>query len=87
MSSLTTRNVIVGTLGGELIRGYSAYEIAVQHGFEGTETEWLESLGDTTDLRLEVNQLEADVATIMGSISDPNDDGNIIIDFGGGEET
>ena len=25
-------------------RGYSAYEIAVQNGFEGTETEWLQSL-------------------------------------------
>lgn len=25
-------------------RGYSAYEIAVQHGFEGTEAEWLASL-------------------------------------------
>ena len=25
-------------------RGLSAYEIAVEHGFEGTETEWLESL-------------------------------------------
>lgn len=25
-------------------RGYSAYEIAVQHGFIGTEEEWLESL-------------------------------------------
>lgn len=25
-------------------RGYSAYEIAVQNGFEGTEAEWLESL-------------------------------------------
>lgn len=26
------------------IRGYSAYEIAVQQGFEGTEREWLDSL-------------------------------------------
>lgn len=25
-------------------RGYSAYEIAVQHGYEGTEEEWLASL-------------------------------------------
>lgn len=28
----------------EKTRGYSAYEIAVQEGFQGTETEWLESL-------------------------------------------
>lgn len=27
------------------MRGLSAYEIAVQHGFVGTEEEWLESLG------------------------------------------
>ena len=25
-------------------RGESAYEVAVRNGFEGTETEWLESL-------------------------------------------
>ena len=31
--------------------GKSAYEIAVEHGFEGTEQEWLESLkGDQVDL-------------------------------------
>lgn len=30
--------------GLETIRGYSAYEIALIHGFEGTEEEWLESL-------------------------------------------
>lgn len=33
------------------LRGYSAYEIAVIHGFVGTEEEWLESLkGDTYTL-------------------------------------
>ena len=26
-------------------RGYSAYEVSVQHGFVGTEEEWLETLG------------------------------------------
>ena len=33
-----------GTMSGQLIRGYSAYAIAVQNGFQGTEKEWLESL-------------------------------------------
>jgi len=28
----------------EIMRGYSAYEIAVQQGYEGTEEEWIESL-------------------------------------------
>lgn len=29
---------------GQVLRGYSAYEVAVQNGFEGTEEEWLASL-------------------------------------------
>ncbi|MBQ9613955.1 MAG: hypothetical protein IJV14_15430 [Lachnospiraceae bacterium] len=33
-----------GTLEGKLVRGYSAYDIAKQHGFDGTELEWLASL-------------------------------------------
>jgi len=33
-----------GTNGKDGANGLSAYEIAVQHGFTGTETEWLESL-------------------------------------------
>lgn len=28
----------------DIYRGYSAYEIAVQHGFKGTEADWLASL-------------------------------------------
>lgn len=35
---------VVGTLGGQLVRGFSAYEIAVANGYKGTEQEWLESL-------------------------------------------
>lgn len=31
----------------QILRGYSAYEIAVQNGFEGTEEEWLASLVGT----------------------------------------
>jgi hypothetical protein len=30
--------------GLETIKGYSAYEVALIHGFEGTEEQWLESL-------------------------------------------
>lgn len=37
-----------------LYRGYSAYQIAVRNGFEGTEKEWLESLkGTITDEQLQ----------------------------------
>lgn len=34
-----------GVLGFKGERGYSAYEIAVQNGFIGTETDWLAQLG------------------------------------------
>lgn len=35
------------------VAGKSAYEIAVQNGFKGTEVEWLESLkGEVPDLSL-----------------------------------
>lgn len=38
-------NVLRGTIvNPDVIRGKSAYEVAVANGFEGTETEWLESL-------------------------------------------
>lgn len=36
------------------IRGYSAYDLAVQHGFEGSESEWLLSIrGDEVVLKEE----------------------------------
>ena len=37
-----------GILGFKGERGYSAYEIAVQNGFIGTEEDWLATLGTTT---------------------------------------
>lgn len=50
---------LTGTLNGELVRGYSAYDIAVQLGFEGTPEEWLEYLkgekgdkGDSVDINV-----------------------------------
>ena len=47
------RENLKGTLSGQLVRGYSAYAIAVQNGFEGTEKEWLESLkGGSTSSRI-----------------------------------
>lgn len=35
---------LTGKLANATLRGYSAYDVAVQNGFEGTEEEWLESL-------------------------------------------
>lgn len=45
-------------------RGYSAYEIAVQHGFEGTESDWLASL-------------HASAGTVNGKSQD--EQGNILL--------
>lgn len=43
--SAENNNVLIGKINRlEELRGYSAYEIALINGFEGTEEEWLESL-------------------------------------------
>lgn len=50
------RNVIelAGSLSNVTLQGKSAYQIAVQNGFQGTESEWLESLkGDQVELKEE----------------------------------
>jgi len=39
--TLSETQTIDGSLGGELLRGFSAYDIAVRHGYEGTEEEWI----------------------------------------------
>lgn len=38
-------NYLKGTVGWKGERGYSAYDVAVQNGFKGTERDWLASLG------------------------------------------
>lgn len=43
---------VIGTLGGQLVRGFSAYEIAVLNGFKGTEEDWLATLKDGTAGRI-----------------------------------
>ena len=42
--SLTSKQGLEGSLSNEVLRGYSAYQVAVLNGFEGTEKEWLNSL-------------------------------------------
>lgn len=48
-------------------RGYSAYEVAVRNGYEGTEEEWLESLKGR----------DGGVATVNGVAHDEN--GNVVL--------
>lgn len=49
--AISTENPLPVQLSGAGVEGKSAYEVAVDNGFEGTESEWLESLkgekGDT----------------------------------------
>lgn len=45
-------NEITGTI-DVAFHGESAYEIAVRHGYEGTEAQWLESLGGISDADME----------------------------------
>lgn len=45
-----------------VIRGKSAYEIAVMHGFDGTEEEWVDSLTEQTKKNAEDVIAEADAA-------------------------
>ena len=48
--SLSAKHDIGGTLNNVALRGYSAYQVAVLEGFEGTVDEWLASLkGDKGD--------------------------------------
>lgn len=44
LSSASQRQEVSGALQYTLLKGFSAYEIAVQQGFTGSEKEWLESL-------------------------------------------
>lgn len=57
---------------------YSAYGIAVKHGFKGTEEEWLESLKGTKGEKGEpgLNQISTDTETAMAGIL--SGDGNNI---------
>lgn len=44
-----------GGLAFPALRGMSAYEIAVKHGFNGTEEEWLKAFGKSEPLILDAN--------------------------------
>lgn len=63
-----------GLTGGTGATGYSAYEIAVQHGFVGTEQEWLDSIVYTTRT-INGHALSSDVTVVASEVptndSDP----------------
>lgn len=59
--TLSATTQVTGSIANPIMRGLSAYEIAVQHGFVGTEEEWLDSLGagveQATDTTLGIMKL------------------------------
>ena len=69
-----------GTFDGPVVRGYSAYAIAVQNGYEGTEEEWLESLkgekGDKGDPGDKGDLGDKGDPGPKGDKGDPGTDGN-----------
>lgn len=68
---------LTGTLDGLLVRGYSAYAIAVEHGFTGTVEEWLASLkGETGDTGPAGPQGIQGIQGIQGPKGDKGDKGD-----------
>lgn len=69
-----------GTFDGPVVRGYSAYAIAVQNGYVGTIEEWLESLkgekGDKGDPGDKGDHGEQGDPGPKGDKGDPGKDGN-----------
>ena len=52
--TVTGNGDLKGVLYVPMLAGKSAYELAVKHGFEGTEEEWLESLRINPELATEI---------------------------------
>lgn len=61
--------MLKGKLGWKGERGFSTYELAVQHGFDGTEEEWLETLGieQVYDYVDEHSKPNSDFAVLTGT--------------------
>lgn len=78
--------MLKGQLGWKGERGYSAYEIAVQNGYEGTEEEWAESFINSenyydktqSDAKYKVKN---DFAVIEGTITLTSGVGDATFDY------
>lgn len=55
IGEVSSSGSIRGKLYVPMLAGKSAYELAVEHGFDGTEEEWLESLKASVDLATDVS--------------------------------
>lgn len=74
-------NTVGTTMNPQLLsrNGKSAYEIAVEHGFKGTEIEWLTSLKGETPRKGVDYLTDEDIAEIVGQIGDQSGAGDFII--------
>lgn len=84
---------LTGGIEETVLRGKSAYEIAVIHGYAGTEEEWLASLkgeqgpkGDRGDDYILTAADKSEIADMIDAgFSDAQGDGNIVITMGGSD--
>lgn len=71
-------NVLRGVITNpDKIYGKSAYEIAVMHGFDGTEEEWLDSLVNDVELRAEQAIADADAKIALMKATSASEQANI----------
>lgn len=63
-----TRVINVGRIKGE-----SAYELAVKHGFQGTEAEWLESLKASSEVTDRLDDLEEKIENLDDTVQNATD--------------
>lgn len=61
---------ISSALSNPLTQGYSAYEVAVQNGFQGTEKEWLESLKGYSPVKGKDYWTEEDIDSILEELQE-----------------
>jgi len=84
---------VTGGIRETLLKGLSAYEVAVKEGYTGTEAEWLASLkgehgpkGDRGDDYILTAADKSEIADLIDvGFSDAQGDGNIIITMGGSD--
>ena len=68
-----TSEVLTGTFNKQIMKGYSAYQVAVKNGFQGTQEEWLSSLkGQKGDQGIQGIQGEHGIQGIPGNNVDVN---------------
>lgn len=76
-ATLRSSGGVTGSLQVAMLNGKSAYEIAVENGFVGTEEEWLESLKGQA-ATVEVGDVTTGVPT---SVINRGDEHHVILDF------